>query len=341
MTNETKDLDPCEIGGGVTDVCRGQETKIFNIQEDNGEIVQVRMPQDNSNSNTWEFSASEASTYTTGGIVMKNDDIVGINNEQPKMIIRKEAEQGLQFRDRPRNNFNLGSNFEDIVNSTPVQNIDNNNGNALEFTQTQGEWIMPYDDLQNTIKENTPLFKELGILDENDNFDDKKYHELINENIFNNENTKMVTIPNRTPNQLATTNILRKEAERMLDNGAKFYGYENSKDMVEKTKDDLQDLIITKDDLQELKVLDKPTDTATRLVWIFRTVAYEYSRGKKGCRIPLNEIGINGLTLRKQGDKERYKFEKDISKPLEQAGYTVNMMFNMELIGDCLEIVWG
>jgi len=109
----------------------------------------------------------------------------------------------------------------------------------------------------------------------------------------------------------------------------------------EETKHNLQDLIITKDDLQQLKVLDKPTDTATRLVWIFRTVAYEYSRGKKGCRIPLNEICINGLSLRKQGDKERYKFEKDISKPLEQAGYTVNMIFNMELIGDCLEIVWG
>jgi len=298
MTNETKDLDPCEIGGGVTDVCRGQETKIFNIQEDNGEIVKVRIPQD---------------------------------------------DMGFKRRSGMELNYHRGgmTEFEKNFLQTPKQNIDNSNGNALEFTQTQGEWIMPYDDLQNTIKENTPLFKELGILDENDNFDDKKYHELINENIFNNENTKMVTIPNRTPNQLATTNILRKEAERMLDNGAKFYGYENSKDMVEKTKDDLQDLIITKDDLQQLKVLDKPTDTQSRLVWIFRTVAYEYDRGKKGCRIPLNEIGINGLTLRRQGDKERYKFEKDISKPLEQAGYTVNMMFNMELIGDCLEIVWG
>jgi len=141
----------------------------------------------------------------------------------------------------------------------------------------------------------------------------------------------------------------KKECEEYL---SRIHLYFNLKDIemnenyrpkleVQKTKDDLQHLIITKDDLKQLKVLDKPTDTATRLVWIFRTVAYEYSRGKKGCRIPLNEIGINGLTLRRQGDKERYKFEKDISKPLEQAGYTVNMMFNMELIGDCLEIVWG
>jgi hypothetical protein len=114
------------------------------------------------------------------------------------------------------------------------------------------------------------------------------------------------------------------------------------KEMTNETqKTQVQNLIITKDDLKQINVLDKPTDTQSRLVWIMRTIAYEYGRGKKGCRIPLNEICINGLSLRKQGDEERYKFEKDVSKPLEQAGYAVNMMFNMELIGDCLEIVWG
>lgn len=101
------------------------------------------------------------------------------------------------------------------------------------------------------------------------------------------------------------------------------------------TKDDidLKDLIITKDDLKQLKVLDKPTDIATRLAWIMRTVAYEYSRGKKGCCIPLREIGLMAVF-----GKEEIQ---ELINILTECNYKSNFVLNKELIGHCLEIVWG
>lgn len=102
----------------------------------------------------------------------------------------------------------------------------------------------------------------------------------------------------------------------------------------ERAKQDLQDLIITKDDLKQLKVLDKPTNAESCLVWITRSIAYEYGRGERGCRIPLNELNVNSKNIPAQ-------FMREVCLPLEKAGYSVSIKFNMELIGDCLEIVWG
>lgn len=95
---------------------------------------------------------------------------------------------------------------------------------------------------------------------------------------------------------------------------------------------DLQDLILTKEDLKEIKVLDKPTDTATRIIWIIRTIAYEYGRGEKGCCVPLREIGLMAVF-----GKEEIQELINILK----RNYKCNLILNKELIGHCLEIVWG
>ena len=98
-------------------------------------------------------------------------------------------------------------------------------------------------------------------------------------------------------------------------------------------QDDLQYLLVPKDDLKLLKVLDKPIDTETRLVWITRTILFEYSRGKRGCYISL--FTLNLIT-------NISKFEvQELIDILEANGYQATFIQNKELIGDCFEIVWG
>lgn len=93
----------------------------------------------------------------------------------------------------------------------------------------------------------------------------------------------------------------------------------------------IQDILVHKDDLKLMQTLDKPTDTKTRLEWITTAILFEYRKGKKGCHISLFEMGLN-----------RHSQEiKELSKPLEQAGYKVNLCLNNQIYGDCLEVFWN
>lgn len=140
-----------------------------------------------------------------------------------------------------------------------------------------------------------------------------------------------MTNENQKPQPFSMSDIVAKEMQSVLDNQAGINGYKNAQDFADKTKHDLQNLILTKDDLKQIKVLDKPTDTATRLVWIIHTIVYEYAGSKSGCHISLFEMGLN-----------RHSQEiKELSKTLEQAGYKVNLCLNNQIYGDCLEVFWN
>ncbi len=104
--------------------------------------------------------------------------------------------------------------------------------------------------------------------------------------------------------------------------------------MTNETKNDLQEFLVPKDELKLLKVMDKPTDTETRLIWITRTILFEYSRGKKGCKIPLNELCMTGFNM-------PVSFMDEVITPLRKAGYYANLTYREQGLGDCLEIVWG
>jgi len=181
-----------------------------------------------------------------------------------------------------------------------------------------------------------PQAKQIGVdkyfthLEQRQEFCQKHYenlkeHKMTNENQKDNEHNITLCPSMENDGNMGVNNeqpkmVLKKKDETMTN--------ENNK---------LQDLILTTENLKEIKVLDKPTDTPTRLVWIMRTIAYEYSRGKKGCCVPLNEICIH----LKVGSSQHYEFNKNIVEALEHAGYTAKIRFKVELIGDCLEIVWG